>query len=408
MEKDSQMKSKHIVVTFFLIVFALVGGIYIGFKNKYLSNQVGGTGNANMPESIRNEQAFEQFYEVWNILEEKHPYGMDTSTEDKMWGAISGLVDSLEDPYTVFLPPAENEDFNIDLRGEFSGVGMEVGMREEGLTVISPLKGSPAEEAGILPGDLIIKIDETITNDLDVDSAVDLIRGERGTPVVVTILRKDEESTREITIVRDVIKIPIIETEYLEEDKIFVIRLFSFNENSEIKFEEALTEFANSKSKKLILDLRNNPGGFLSSAIDISSWFLPEGEVVVIEKGKEEKYNRTYESYGHSLSGKYEMVILVNGGSASASEILAGALQEHKRATLVGTQTYGKGSVQELIAMKKNTSLKITIAEWLTPNGVSISKEGLTPDKVVEFDAEKFAEDKTDNQMFEAIKILNK
>lgn len=406
-----QNNKKYVFKTFALVILALVLGTYIGFKNSYVQETLAAISGFSVPSDIvsaPSEKDLAEFWEVWRLIEERHPNSADFNSKEKMWGAIEGLVGSLEDPYTVFLPPDENEDLNIDLKGEFSGVGMEVGMRDEGLVVIAPLKDSPAEKAGMLPGDVILKIDDTLTSELTVDEAVDLIRGERGTPVRITIFRKGDTETKEVTIVRDTITIPVLETEYREADKIFVIRLFSFGEDSNEEFEKALGQFADSGSKKLILDVRSNPGGFLGSAIDISSWFLENGKTIVIEEGKTEDYNKTYKSRGHFLEGDYEMVILVNGGSASASEILAGALQEHKKAKLVGEQTFGKGSVQELVPMAGGTALKITVAQWLTPNGVSISKEGLKPDVVVEFDAEKFAKDKTDNQFEEAVKILNK
>lgn len=406
-----QENKKYALKTVFLVILALALGTYIGFKNSYVKESLAALSGFSVPNDIVNapsEKDLAEFWEVWRLIEERHPDSDESDAKEKMWGAIQGLVDSLEDPYTVFLPPEENEDLTIDLKGEFSGVGMEVGMRDEGLVVIAPLKDSPAEKAGVLPGDVVLKIDDTLTAELDVDQAVDLIRGERGTSVRITIFRKGETETKEISIVRDTIKIPVLESEYREQDGIFIIRLFSFGEDSNAKFEEALSEFAGSGSKKLILDVRSNPGGFLSSAIDISSWFLEAGKTIVIEKGKIPEYNKTYKSRGHFLEGDYDMIVLVNGGSASASEIVAGALQEHKKARLVGKQTFGKGSVQELVPMNGGTALKITVAEWLTPNGVSISEEGLKPDVTVEFDPELYAKDKIDNQLEEAIKLLNK
>jgi carboxyl-terminal processing protease len=293
------------------------------------------------------------------------------------------------------------------LSGEFFGVGMEVGIRDNNLVVISPLKDSPAEKAGVKTGDVILKIDEEIANKLTVDKAVDLIRGERGTPVKLTIIREGEESPLEISVVRDLIKIPTLETEK-RKDGVFIIRLFDFSRNSERDFEKALDEFIDSGSENLIVDLRGNPGGYLGSAINITSWFLKEGEPIVIERSTNAENNNTYRSNGNFLTGDFEIVVLVDGGSASASEIMAGAMQEHKVAKLVGAQTFGKGSVQELIDFKDKTELKITVAEWLTPNGLSISENGLTPDVVVEFDEEAYKKDKTDNQLEEAVKILLK
>jgi carboxyl-terminal processing protease len=315
-------------------------------------------------------------------------------------------VDSLDDPYSVFLTPKENENLNINLSGQFSGVGMEVGIKDSILTVISPLKDSPAEKAGIIPGDKILKIGDTITNDMTIDEAVDLIRGPEGTEVTITILRKDEEETRDFTIKRKVIDLPVLETKDLKDKGVFLITLFEFGEQANARFETALREFQKSGEKKLIIDLRNNPGGFLSSAINISSWFLPAGKVIVSEKIEDGADNKEYKSGGHYMEGNYKVAILVNGGSASASEIVAGALQEHGIAKLVGSQTFGKGSVQELIPLDGGTALKLTIAGWFTPKGKSISKQGLTPDYPVVFDQVLFETKGIDNQLEKAIEIL--
>ncbi len=407
MENDNNLKIKHAVLTFCLVVFALVLGVYIGYKNKLVNETLASVSNFNLPKDIKSN-SFNQFFEVWNLIDERHPDSENINSDERIWGAIGGMVDSLEDPYTTFLKPEENENLNIDLSGEFFGVGMEVGVREEGLTVIAPLKDSPAEKAGVLAGDLILKIDNILTSDLDIDEAINLIRGEKGTVVTITIFRKGDDETKDIQITRDLVKLPFIETEFRKEDNVFIIDLFSFNNKSIEKFEESMTEFKKSGADKLIIDLRNNPGGYLSAAIDISSLFLEEGKPIVIEKSKIEKYNKTYRSSGNVVAGDYKVAVLVNGGSASASEIVAGALQQHGKAILVGTKTFGKGSVQELIPLENNTALKITIAQWLTPNGLSISKEGLTPDVEVDLDLEKFTKDGIDSQLEKAIESLKK
>lgn len=402
------MQTRKIFISILVLSITLGIGFWVGAKSNIVS---GGTLGSNNPSYVPVDLAgeninMEQFWEVWRTLDAKHPDGETVSAEEKLWGAIDGLAGSLDDPYTTFLPPKETENLNIDLSGEFSGVGMEVGMKNDNLIVIAPLKDSPAEKAGVESGDVILKIDDTTVAGLSVDQAVEKIRGEKGTSVVITIARKGLTEAKDITIVREIIKIPVIETEYLEKDKVFVIRFFQFGENSNREFEKALEEFRDSGSKYLVVDLRNNPGGYLSSAINITSWFLPEGKVIVSEQSRDEKYNKTYESYGHFLSGEYKMVILVNGGSASASEIMAGALQEHGVAKLVGTQTFGKGSVQELIPMKGKTALKMTVAKWYTPKGVSISKQGLKPDVIVEFDEAKYLKDKTDTQLQKALETV--
>ncbi len=401
------MKTQRIIIMTLVILVALSAGMYIGANGNSVSGQ-GIGGSRVIPDDIAEDADFTGLWDAWRLIEERHPDGNVITAKEKVWAATSGLVDSLNDPYSVFLPPEDTENLNIDLKGQFSGVGMEVGVRDDILTVIAPLKDSPAERAGVMAGDKILKIDDTVATGLDIDAAVKLIRGEANTEVVIAVAREGLPEAKVISITREVIKLPTIETEYLDKDKIFVINFFSFGETATAEFEKAITSFKESGSEKLIIDLRNNPGGYLSAAVNISSWFLPAGTVIVNEKSTNEADNAVYKAKGHYLTEKYKVVILVNEGSASASEIMAGALQEHGVATLVGTQTFGKGSVQELIPMGDKTSLKLTIAEWQTPNGTSISKQGLTPDVIVEFDQEKFTKDGVDTQFAEAVKILNK
>lgn len=385
-----------------------LGGFYLGFNNIPEVQKVYGISNKeNIPEDI-SDADFADFWKAWNLVNERHPEGTSVSSQEKIWGAIKGMVDSVGDPYTYFFTPTEAEDLNIDLSGEFFGVGMEVGVRDKNLVVISPIKDSPAEKAGIESGDIILKIGDEIANKLTLDGAVDLIRGERGTTVKFTLAREGKDAPLEISVVRDLIKIPTIETEVRKKEGVFIIRLFDFSRNSEKDFEKALDEFVKSKSKHLVIDLRGNPGGYLGSAINITSWFLKEGETIVIEKSTNATNNNNYRSNGNYLSGDFNVVVLVDGGSASASEIMAGALQQHGVAKLVGAQTFGKGSVQEIIDFKDKTELKITVAQWLTPDGTSISKNGLTPDVPVEFNSELYKKNKTDNQLEEAIKVLLK
>ncbi len=350
-----------------------------------------------------------QFWNVWNILEEKFVASTTTdpvSKEDHVRGAISGLVDSYGDPYTVFFPPVEATAFAEEISGNFSGVGMEVGIRDDMVTVIAPLPESPAEKAGILTGDTLIKIDDTTTEGMSTDEAVRRIRGEKGTEVNLTIFREGDTEFREFKIVRDTIVIPTSKTE--ERDGVFIISLYSFNALAEAEMQNALRAFVKSGKSKLVLDLRGNPGGYLESAVSIASYFLPLGKVIVRESFGGDTTEHLYRSSGKELgkSAPKKMVVLVDGGSASASEILAGALREHNVATLIGGTTFGKGSVQELIELGDGSSVKITIARWLTPNGNSISNGGLKPDVEVEFTAED-REEKRDPQLDEAIKFLN-
>lgn len=354
---------------------------------------------------------FSPFWKAWNTLNDKF---VDTATsskvitdQTKVWGAISGLTASFDDPYTVFFPPAESAIFAEEVRGNFEGVGMEVVQKDGALVVISPLKDSPAEQAGILAGDRIIKIDNKDTANLSTEAAVRLIRGKSGTEVTLTVFRSTKKEAFELKITRGVINIPTIDTKDLGNG-IFKIDLYSFTAESPNLFRGALRQFIESGNSKLILDLRGNPGGYLEAAIDMASWFLPSGKIIVRESFGQNKEEVVYRSKGYDVfTDKLKLVILVNGGSASAAEILAGALSEHNKAVLVGEKTFGKGSVQELVNITSDTSLKVTIARWLTPNGVSISKQGITPEFVVARSQTDVESDK-DPQLDKAIEILIK
>lgn len=327
-----------------------------------------------------------EFWHVWKLLDAKFISASSTkaiSNQDKVYGAIEGLVKAYGDPYTVFMPPTESEAFAEDISGNFSGIGMEVGIRDNVITVIAPLADTPAERAGLLSGDVIVKIDDVSTQDMSIDEAVRRIRGEKGTTVKLSIYRSGELEVRDISVVRDTITIPTVKTK--KEGDVFIISLYSFNAVSEAKMQEALQEYVKSNTSKLVLDLRGNPGGYLQSAVSIASFFLPTGKVVVRERHGDAVNDKIYRSQGKLLGSHapQKMVVLVDGGSASASEILAGALSEHGYATLIGVNTYGKGSVQELVDIDDGSALKVTVARWLTPNGKSISDGGLHPDIVV-------------------------
>lgn len=382
---------KHTKLYAVLFSLAILGvsflaGIWYGYNHRPAAEKVLNVLGQHQPKQF-DEVDFNLFWEVWSKLEEKYVDKEKLKNrENLVMGAISGLVAAIKDPYTVFLPPKENHQFRQEITGSFGGIGAEIGIRKGVLTIISPLKGSPAERAGLKPGDKILKIDDKLTADLTLDEAVRLIRGPEGEEVVLTLARDSWDNAKKITIKRETIKVPTIETKILP-DGIFVIRLFNFTETAMFDFRKAVQEFLQSGSTKLILDLRNNPGGFLQVAVDIASWFLPPGEVVAREQfadGSED----VYRSRGYRLLEKVPIVILVNNGSASASEILAGALRDLKGVKLIGTKTFGKGSVQELVDLPKNTALKVTIAKWLTPSGLALEGNGLEPDVVVELPEE--------------------
>lgn len=350
------------------------------------------------------------FWKTWEIINERFVDTTGTSSrpvsdQRKVWGAISGLVASLGDPYSGFMSPKDNKIFKEDIKGEFGGIGIEIGIRDGAPTVISPIEGTPAKRAGLKPGDQIIAVDGNNIERLTITEATELIRGEVGTVVTLTIGREGEKTNREIKITREVIKVPTIETKVLPEG-IFLIKLFNFGATAPDFFREALRNFINSKTDKLIIDLRGNPGGYLDTAVDIGSWFLPNGTVVAIEDHAGRAENKVYKSHGGNIfNDRLKLVILVDGGSASAAEILAGALSEHGVARLVGEKTFGKGSVQELLAITDDTSLKLTIANWLTPAGRSISHQGITPDIVVKLPKEE-KESKDDLILVAGMKAL--
>ncbi len=388
MNKTQEKGKTNFLNLLIVVVFVFVIGFVSGQKSAdagiiYILND-------KQPEDVD----FSPVWKVWHVIDAKFvPTKTSTSTDEqnvddlqaRVWGMAEGLAASLGDPYTVFLPPADNKIFNEDISGHFEGVGMVIEIKDGILTVVSPLKNTPAYNAGIKAGDKILEIDGVSTEGMSIDEAVKKIRGKKGTKVKLKIYREGEEPF-EVEVVRDRIEIPVLETEKLEKDKIFVISLHSFTENSPAKFGQALAEFINSGYDKLILDLRGNPGGYLDAAVDIASWFLPKGAVVVTEDFGDKRPPLVHRSKGYDsvLAGK-EVVVLIDKGSASASEILAGALKAYGRATIIGTNSFGKGSVQELIPITNDTSLKVTIARFLLPDGSWIMEKGIKPDIEVEF-----------------------
>ena len=320
------------------------------------------------------------FWKAWNALEERfvetHASTTIPTPRERVWGAIEGLARSYGDPYTIFFPPEDAKVFESNVEGNFEGVGMEIDVRNNILTVIAPLKNTPAARAGILAGDQIVAIDKKPTDGLSTDQAVKLIRGPKGSTVTFMIVRNGKILT--IPVVRDTIQIPTIETE--NKDGVFLISIYNFSSQTSRLFSNALAEFASSGASKLLLDLRGNPGGYLESSVEMASYFLPEGAVIVTEDYDGKSENKVHRSYGYGkLDPSVRVAILIDRGSASASEIFAGALRDHDIATLIGESSFGKGSVQELIDVG-DASLKVTVARWVTPSGQWISGEGLAPD----------------------------
>ncbi|OGC88876.1 hypothetical protein A2419_02505 [Candidatus Adlerbacteria bacterium RIFOXYC1_FULL_48_26] len=327
-----------------------------------------------------------QFWAAYQLLNQNfivtHASSSLPTEQEQLYGAIAGLTASFGDPYTVFFPPSDAEIFQQDISGSFGGIGLQIDNNAKGqLVAVSPLKGTPAAAADIQTGDIIVAIGATSSEMMTSDQAVKTIRGPVGTPVSLTLVRGTGKPFT-VNLTRQTINIPIIETEKMNGG-IFKITLYSFSENSVNLFRDALRQFIQSGNTKLILDLRGDPGGYLDAAVQMASYFLPTGEVIVTEDFKGTRENVSHRSLGYNVfagNKNFKMAVLVDQGSASASEILAGALQQHHVAKLVGTRTFGKGSVQELMDLGGGAQLKVTIARWLTPNGNSISDGGLQPD----------------------------
>jgi carboxyl-terminal processing protease len=385
-------------IAIFVVGLALIVGAY------FLGVYVGGVQNGDPDKSIfEGQQVFNQqegqpadvdfslFWEVYETINAKH-IDRPFDKQQLIYGAIAGMVDAIGDPFTAFMDPEETEQFAKEIDGTFEGIGAEIGIKNEQLVIVAPLENSPAKAAGLRSGDVIVKIDDQFTDGLTILEAVQLIRGPRGTEVTLTIVRNEDfTSPQEITIVRDVIELKSVETELLD-NSLVLVEISRFSEDTISEFNHAIDFIQANNAKGLIIDLRDNPGGFLDVSIDVTSQFIESG-VIVTEDFIDQEDN-VFEASGEARLTEIPVVILVNEGSASASEIMAGALQDHKRATVIGTQTFGKGSVQELEALKDGSSLRITIASWITPNGRNINKEGLVPDIEVELTEDDFNNDR--------------
>jgi len=418
-------KFRNIVVILALLLLSGGIGYRLGEKRVHIAV----TGNSVTIEREPPPTAgvdFSLFWDVWDYLFRYHIDRDSFSPKDMVYGAIQGMVSATHDPYSSFFTPKENEDFKEDLGGEFDGIGAQLGIRDNRVIVVAPLSDTPAEKAGLLPGDLILKVDNEDTTGWTVQEAVTKIRGPRGSKVVLQILHPTGQKPVDVSIVRGTITVPSVEmwmkrsieiteisglpefqTLSLLPGRVAYLKLSRFGDNSNDEWNSAVrdilaAERVNGTLKGLILDLRNNPGGYLDGSVFIASEFLPDGIVVsqMNSDGTKEEYpvNRK----GNLLSIK--LIVLINQGSASASEIVAGALRDHTRATLVGTTSFGKGSVQTPYELSGGTSLHVTTGKWLLPSGTSISGKGVTPDITVdESDAPQAS---TDAQLAKAVSLL--
>jgi len=333
-------------------------------------------------------------------------YVDDVNQSEAMDAAINGVLQSL-DPYSAYMSPESFENMQTETSGEFGGLGIEVGMEHGVIKVISPIDNSPASKVGVKAGDYIVKIDDIQVQGKSLTEAVDLMRGKVGTDIEITVRRRGEKKALTFIITRDIIKVASVKSRIID-GKTGYLRLTSFNENSSDQIKDKIKEFnKNENIENYILDLRNNPGGLLSQAIKISDFFLNHGEIVSTKSKRKHENRKWFAKKGDMLNAN-TLIVLINYGSASASEIVAGALQDHKRAILVGESTYGKGSVQSIIPLKNDGAIRLTVSKYYLPSGKSISDVGVTPDIEVSENTDEFKlNTKTDNQLNYALKLLN-
>jgi carboxyl-terminal processing protease len=398
------IKNTYKALLYGLIFFSIAGaffstGLLVGLQLRFSP----GFGlNRSQPADNRLGELAEPFYQSWNIIHEQF---LNQPVDDTalIRGAIRGMMDSLNDPYSAYMDPEEYRVQNMPLQGEYTGIGAWVDTTGEFLVIMSPMPNSPAENAGLLPGDIVVKIDDEDMVGLDPVLVLNRILGPAGTMVNITITRDQEPEPLQFEIERAVIQVPSVESRLLD-NKIGYIRLFTFGENSADEFKENLTSLQDQGAEGIILDLRNNTGGFVHIAVEITSLFMRD-KTVLIEEWADGSQD-IYRTKGQAIADEIPLVILVNGGSASASEITAGALQDYGRASLVGSQTFGKGYIQNWIPLSgQNGAVRITIARWLTPNGRQIQDFGLTPDVVVEVE-EPFTLAESDSQLEKALEKI--
>lgn len=415
---------KYVLVLAFLL---LAGGIGYNLGERRVRFSVDSNKNivVNEEQPAQTAVDFSLFWDVWSRLSRDYIDAASLDAQKMVWGAITGMVSSAGDPYTVFLPPKENKEFKEDLGGQFEGIGAQLGLKESRVMVIAPLKGTPAERAGIRAGDYILKVNDEDTVGWTVPQAVTKIRGIRGTTVTLNILHENSQKPLDIAIVRDTILVPSVETwvkktseikeiagipdvQKLESDRrVAYLSLSRFGDHTNEDWEKAVSEILaiernNGSLAGLIFDLRNNPGGYLEGSVFIASEFVKSGTIV-----SQVNSDGTKQSYDVNRRGRLldiPLVVLVNKGSASAAEIVAGALRDYKRATIVGETTFGKGSVQTPQELKGGAGLHITTGKWLLPKGDSISKVGVKPDVEVKLDDASTAT--TDAQLAKAIELL--
>jgi len=384
--------NKKLLSIFALVVVSLCAGIFIGRAWTVKTVLSNGSGEVeisrlvNLYSKSRSSVAdFNQFWDIWDLIKNKY-VSQPVNEVNLFYGAMQGLVSGLNDPYSVYFPPQKAQEFARDLSGELEGIGAEVGTKDNYIIVIAPLPQSPAEKAGLKPGDKILAVDGKETLGMSVDDAIKLIRGPKGTQVKLTITHSDLAAAKEVTITRAKINVPTVAWEK-KDNGIIYLRVSYFNQNTGSEFDKTVNEIVKQAPRGIILDLRSNPGGYLDTSVMVASEWVEKGDIVSerASDGKENKYPTTG---AHRLAG-IKTVVLVDEGTASGSEIVAGALQDYGVAKLVGTKTFGKGSVQDFQVLSDGSAIKLTVAKWFTPKGCGIDHDGITPDIVLDKMAEE-------------------
>ena len=390
-----------------VLAVALVGsGFWFGWAagRKWPTNLVVTQATNIVPSGASSTPAdFATFWQAWQIINDEYLRNASTTGTQKVQGAVAGLVNSLGDPYTEYFNPQDSQQFQQDITGNFGGIGAELGMNAKGqLAVIAPLAGTPAERAGLKAGDQIIGINGSSTDGLSVDDAVNLIRGDIGTRVTLTIMRTGWQKSQDFTITRAKISVPSVDFEM--KGAIAHISLHEFTGDADQAFYDALVKAMNHNAQGIVIDLRNDPGGYLEVAVDIAGYFLKPGTLVVSEVGRNGT-STTYTASGNGSLADMPMAILINGGSASAAEILSGALHDDRKVPLVGEKSFGKGTVQTLEPLADGSSIKLTIAHWVLPSGRILDHDGIVPDYQVPISDADFAAGK-DPQLEKALQVV--
>lgn len=370
-----------------IIALVLVGG---AFRFGYLAGAKGLTFNSKNFTIVNKEDApknvdYSLLWDALKIVQSKYIDSSNIDQQKVLYGAVAGAVAAAGDDYTQFFDPKTLAEFKEELQGSFFGIGAEITNKNNSIVIVAPVEDSPAAKAGLLPQDYIVKIDGESTDNMSADVAVSKIHGSEGSKITLTIYREGNDSTFDVTITRAKIELKSVKLKYETVDgkKVAIIKLSRYGDDTKELFNKAVTDIVNTKPAAVIIDERNNPGGYLEASVDVASEWLEKGKLVVSEAHSAENVVR-YDSLGYNRLGSFKTIVLINGGSASASEILAGALRDNNKAVLLGEKSFGKGSVQELVPLGKDSAVKVTVAKWITPGGKNLNKDGLEPDIKVE------------------------